>query len=174
MSKGYPTPKDSQWPNYKSQGTISGTTNYVSGIYTVPQPKTLIDMFNNQFFLGFQEQIDRWNSLTDAKIVSFPPYNLIKADENHYTIELAVAGYTKKDIEISVEKDILTVKSTASEEKSDDIVLHQGIAKRQWSQKFVLGEWYVVKDASLSEGLLTIKIEREIPEEMKPKVIKIK
>jgi molecular chaperone IbpA len=62
----------------------------------------------------------------------------------------------------------------ATDEKTTDTVLHQGIAKRQWSQKFVLGEWFSIKTATLTDGLLTIKVEREIPEEMKPKVIKIK
>ena len=163
MASGYPAPKNHQW------GT-SGTYTYT----TPAKPTTLTDLFNNQFFLGFQEQIDRWNSLTSTKVVSFPPYNLIKSDENHYTVELAVAGYSKDDIEITVEKDLLTVKSIAKEEETEDTVLHQGIAKRQWTQKFVLGEWFSIKGATLTDGLLTIKVEREIPEELKPKVIKIK
>jgi molecular chaperone IbpA len=160
MASGYP---NSQWPH-----TLKG----------LPEPSTklpsLHQLMSDQFFLGFDEQIKRWNSLTSTKVVTFPPYNLIKSDDDHYTVELAVAGYSKEDIEITVEKDLLTVKSIATEEKTEDTVLHQGIAKRQWTQKFVLGEWFSIKGATLTDGLLTIKVEREIPEEMKPKVIKIK
>jgi molecular chaperone IbpA len=108
------------------------------------------------------------------KVTTFPPYNLIKTDDDHYVVELALAGYTKEDIEVVVEKDVLTVRSIEKDEAKDAEVLHQGIAKRLWTQKFVLGEWMQVKDAALKDGLLTIKIEREVPEEMKPKTIKIK
>ena len=164
MASGYST---SQWDHPHRP--------YPKGL-PEPSPKlvTLQQLMSDQFFLGFDEQIKRWNSLTSTKVVTFPPYNLIKSDDNHYTVELAVAGYSKDDIEVTVEKDLLTVKSIATDEKTDDVVLHQGIAKRQWTQKFVLGEWFLVKGATLSDGLLTIKVEREIPDEMKPKVIKIK
>jgi molecular chaperone IbpA len=162
MASGYPT---TTWPH----------DQFKKGL---PEPSiklpTLHQLMSDQFFLGFDEQIKRWNTLTSTKVVTFPPYNLIKSGEDHYTVELAVAGYSKEDIEITVEKDLLTVKSIATEEESTDTVLHQGIAKRQWTQKFVLGEWFSIKGATLTDGLLTIKVEREIPEEMKPKVIKIK
>lgn len=154
---GYPV----QWEKYPKQTAVI-------------KPTTLTDLFNNQFFLGFQDQINRWNNLTTIKPTSFPPYNLIKVDDDNYTIELALAGYSKTDVEITVEKDLLTVKSVEKEEDKDSTVLHQGIAKRLWTQKFVLGEWMAVKDATLKDGLLTIKVERELPEELKPKTIKIK
>lgn len=165
MASGYPhkwEPKQ-PWDKYEYSKTPVPT-----------KPLTLADLFSNQFFLGFQEQIDRWNDLTKFKPTTFPPYNLIKENDDNYVIEIALAGYSKTDIEVTVEKDLLTVKSVEKEEEEDSTVLHQGIAKRLWTQKFVLGEWMVVKDASLKDGLLTIKVEREIPEEMKPKTIKIK
>ena len=167
MASGYPNKWEPNPHKNPYQWEPKSTSTYV-------KPTTLADLFNNQFFLGFQEQINRWNGLTNFKLTTFPPYNLIKTDDDHYTIEVAVAGYTKADIEITVEKDLLTVKSLDKDEDNEDNVLHQGIAKRLWTQKFVLGEWMVVKDASLKDGLLTIKVEREIPEEMKPKTIKIK
>lgn len=139
-----------------------------------PKSQTLADLLSAQFFLGFQDQISRWNSMVVNKTATFPPYNLIKVDDDHYTVELALAGYRKEDIEITLEKDLLTVKSIEKETETDEEVLHQGIAKRLWTQKFVLGEWMVVKEATLKDGLLTIKVERELPEEAKPKVIKIK
>jgi molecular chaperone IbpA len=164
-------------PNYSPTSTWPHEqfSKYPKGL-PEPSPKlmTLQQLMSDQFFLGFDEQIKRWNSLTSTKVVTFPPYNLIKSDDDHYTVELAVAGYSKEDIEITVEKDLLTVKSIATEEKAAGAVLHRGIAKRQWVQKFVLGEWFSIKGATLVDGLLTIKVEREVPEELKPKVIKIK
>jgi len=139
-----------------------------------PKPQTLADLLSAQFFLGFQDQIDRWNTLTTYKTTTFPPYNLIKVDDDHYTVEIALAGYKREDIEVTVEKDLLTVKSVEKEDNKDEEVLHQGIAKRLWTQRFVLGEWMEVKEATLKDGLLTIKVEREVPEEDKPKVIKVK
>lgn len=142
---------------------------------TVTVTPTLEQIFADQFFLGFHDQIGRWQTFANLKRpTSYPPYNLIKIDEDSYKIELAVAGYTKEDIDITVDKDLLIVKSNIKEETKKDEVLHQGIAERQWQQQFVLGEWIVVKDASLKDGLLTIKAERELPEELKPKTIKIK
>jgi molecular chaperone IbpA len=153
-----------QWPNER----------YPKGLPEPLKLPSLHQVLSDQFFLGFQDQISRWNGLTNMKVATFPPYNLTKVDDDHYVIEVALAGYTKEDIEVTVEKDVLTVKSIEKDIKTDSEVLHQGIAKRLWTQQFVLGEWMLVKDAALKDGLLTIKVEREIPEELKAKTIKIK
>lgn len=134
---------------------------------------SLNEILNNQFFLGFQDQIHRWSTLP-IKQSSFPPYNLLKVDADTYKVELALAGYSKDDVEITVENDLLKVKSVEKVESDNAEMLHQGIAKRLWTQQFVLGEYMVVKDAHLKDGLLTITVERELPEELKPKTIKIK
>ena len=168
MASGYPMPKSphDQW------GT---KVEYPPKVTTITVTPTLQQIFADQFFLGFHDQITRWQTLANVKRpTSFPPYNLIKVDENSYKIELAVAGYTREDIDITVDKDLLTVKSNLKDQTSKDEILHQGIAERQWQQQFVLGEWIVVTDATLKDGLLTIKCERELPEELKPKTIKIK
>jgi molecular chaperone IbpA len=161
MASGYP---HTQWPNEK----------YPKGLPEPLKLPSLHQVLSDQFFLGFQDQISRWNGLTNMKVATFPPYNLTKVDEDHYVIEVALAGYTKEDIEVTLEKDVLTVKSIEKDTKTNSEVLHQGIAKRLWTQQFVLGEWMLVKDAALKDGLLTIKVEREIPEELKAKTIKIK
>ena len=153
-----------QWPNEK----------YPKGLPEPLRLPSLHQVLSDQFFLGFQDQISRWNGLTNMKVATFPPYNLTKVDDDHYVIEVALAGYTKEDIEVTLEKDVLTVKSIEKDTKTNSEVLHQGIAKRLWTQQFVLGEWMLVKDAALKDGLLTIKVEREIPEELKAKTIKIK
>lgn len=161
MASGYPT----KWEPKHGTGTYT---------YTTPT-KTLESFFNNMFFLGFNDQLSRWNSLTNSvKPSSFPPYNLIKIDENTYKVEMAVAGYSKDDIDITVEKDQLLVSSKKFEDEETDTVIYQGIAQRQWRQKFILGEYMEVTGATLKDGLLIITVEKNLPEEAKPKTIKIK
>jgi len=142
---------------------LTYTTNPFTQIQTI---------FNDPFFLGFGDQFVRWE--TNKKTTSqFPPYNVKKVDEDNYTIELAVAGYSREDLEIKVEKDTLTIKSEKEKDEKSDF-LHRGIAGRNFTQHFTLGEYMIVKSASLENGLLSINIERELPEEAKPKTIKIK
>jgi len=129
-------------------------------------------IFNDPFFLGFNDQFVRWES--NKKTTSqFPPYNVKKVDEDNYVIELAVAGYSREDLDIKVEKDTLTIKSDKDNNDKSDF-LHRGIAGRNFTQHFTLGEYMSVKSALLENGMLIIKIERELPEEAKPKTIKIK
>ena len=129
-------------------------------------------IFNDPFFLGFGDQFVRWE--TNKKTTSsFPPYNVKKVDEDNYIVELAVAGYDREDIDVTVDKDTLIIKSEReNDEKSE--YLHKGIAGRNFTQTFTLGEYMIVKSASLDNGLLTVKIERELPESAKPRQIKIK
>ena len=129
-------------------------------------------IFNDPFFLGFNDQFLRWES-NKKTTSSFPPYNVKKIDEDNYTIELAVAGYSREDLDIKVEKDTLTIKSDKDNDDKSDF-LHRGIAGRNFTQHFTLGEYMVVKSAELENGMLLINIERELPEEAKPKTIKIK
>jgi len=134
---------------------------------------SLDQIFTDQFFLGFHDQLTRWKHLTDVKkTTSFPPYNIIKVDDDNYTVELAVAGYSKDDIDITVDNDLLVVKSNKIEKGKEEFV-HQGIAERTWEQQFVLGEYMKVAKASLKDGLLVITVERELPDELKPKKIAI-
>ena len=129
-------------------------------------------IFNDPFFLGFNDQFVRWehNKKTTS---TFPPYNVKKVDEDNYVVELAVAGYDRDELDITVDKDTLIIKSNKENDEKSDF-LHKGIAGRNFTQTFTLGEYMLVKSASLDNGLLTITIEREIPEELKPRQIKIK
>jgi len=129
-------------------------------------------ILNDPFFLGFNDQFVRWehNKKTTS---TFPPYNVKKVDEDNYVVELAVAGYDRDELDITVDKDTLIIKSNKENDEKSDF-LHKGIAGRNFTQTFTLGEYMLVKSASLDNGLLTITIEREIPEELKPRQIKIK
>jgi len=122
--------------------------------------------------LGFGDQFHRWTT-NKTTTSSFPPYNVKKIDDDTYVVELAVAGYEREDLDIKVEKDTLIIKGGKENDKEAEY-LHKGIAGRNFTQTFTLGEYMIVKSASLDNGLLTVKIEREVPEEAKPKTIKIK
>jgi len=129
-------------------------------------------IFNDPFFLGFGDQFVRWE--TNKKTTSsFPPYNVKKVDEDNYVVELAVAGYDREDIDVTVDKDTLIIKSERENDEKSEYI-HKGIAGRNFTQTFTLGEYMIVKSASLDNGLLTVKIERELPESAKPRQIKIK
>jgi len=129
-------------------------------------------IFNDPFFLGFGDQFVRWE--TNKKTTSsFPPYNVKKVDEDNYIVELAVAGYDREDIDVTVDKDTLIIKSERENDEKSEYI-HKGIAGRNFTQTFTLGEYMIVKSASLDNGLLTVKIERELPESAKPRQIKIK
>ena len=103
---------------------------------------------------------------------NFPPYNIRKLEDGKYEIELALAGFTKDDIKVELKEGTLSV-SAKKEEKDSDNLVHQGIASRSVLRKFSLSEYMEIKDADFKDGILKIKCFENIPEEKKPKVIKI-
>ncbi len=109
---------------------------------------------------------------TDSVSTSYPPYNIESLGENEYAISLAVAGFKQSDLDINVENGVLTIRG-AKEKTEEHNYLHQGIANRNFEHKFNLDDYVEVTKASLEDGLLTIKLVKEIPEAMKPKKIAI-
>ena len=109
-----------------------------------------------------------------ATSTGFPPYNIVKHDEYEFSIEMALAGFSKEDIEVVVEDGTITVKSVYDDKVENAEVLHRGISQKKFTRKFTIADDIEVKGAELSNGLLEIKLERIIPEHKKPKVIKIK
>ena len=105
-----------------------------------------------------------------AQNTNYPPYNIRKLPENKYSIELAVAGFDEKDIDIEVSEQNLTINGKKSDEMNENLI-HQGLASRNFNRKFVLSEDMVVQGAALSNGILYIGIQRVIPENKKPKKI---
>lgn len=124
----------------------------------------------NTSTVGFDQLV---KSLTDfPKIPTYPPYNIKKTDENTYVIELAVAGFGKQDIELTLEKGTLTIKGNINQEETPDY-LFKGIADRAFTRTFTLADTVEVKNADLINGMLKIWLERFIPESAKPKKIEI-
>ena len=122
-------------------------------------------------FLGFDHIFDQLESIHSHAKDTYPPHNVIKHDNMKYEIELAVAGLSEEDIKVNVEDGVLTVESTS--EKSDEEFLYQGIAKRSFKRSWTLSDDIIVKGASLVDGMLTVTMEKIIPEDKKPKSIPI-
>lgn len=108
----------------------------------------------------------------DSNASTYPPYNIESLEDNRYAITLALAGFSEDDIDIVVEKGVLTVKGKKDGEEKRNF-LHHGIANRAFERKFNLADFVQVTGAELVNGLLTISLVKEVPEEMKPKKIEI-
>ena len=137
-----------------------------------------MDLFNDPFFIGFNKELSRLNSAYKTNSQSYPPYNIVKLEEDSYLVSIAVAGFSKDEIEITLEDRALLVKGELEDQtdgrKKYPEVIHNGIAGRKFSRSFALGEYMEVTNADLKDGMLKIQIDRIVPEEKKPKTIKIK
>ena len=125
--------------------------------------------------VGFENLI---NVLTHqhatASNTGYPPYNIIRVDENEYQIELAVAGFSMMELSITQERNDLIVEGTPYEHEDDiPLYLHKGIANRSFKRSFTLADYVEVKGATLELGILRIDLERKIPEALMPKKIAI-
>ena len=127
------------------------------------------------FSVGFDNIFDHFNlHLDNTRTVNYPPYNINKIDDFNWNIEIALAGFGKKDIDISTAENQLTIKSVESDDKDEKDTIHRGISKRQFTRSFTLADDVVVNGAELKDGMLVIDLEKIVPEEKKPKTIKIK
>ena len=145
--------------------------------------KNNLSIFNNlrPLTVGFDDMFDHFEHMMDdsffgRSVANFPPYNIVKTGENTYDVELALAGFNKKDIEVEYKENLLTVKSKKQEETKDEDgnVIHRGISKRMFSKSFTIANDVEVKGAELKDGLLKVSMERIIPEHKKAKLINIK
>ena len=110
---------------------------------------------------------------TDTTASGYPPYDIGVVDDNRYAITLAVAGFAEDELEINVERGVLTIRGEKASEDKEHQYLYQGIAARAFERKFNLAEHVEVTAAKLENGLLKIDLVREVPEAMKPKRIAI-
>jgi|TARA_B110000902_G_scaffold59234_1_gene69474 molecular chaperone IbpA len=146
---------------------------------------SLFDNFNQltPYAVGYDKMFEHLNKYVsnNATSTGFPPYNISKGGAYTYVIEMALAGFSKKDIEIEIVEGTLSVRSVKETPKTlnvstdeDEDFLHRGISYRKFDRKFTLADDIIVNDALLENGMLTINLERIIPEEKKPRMIAIK
>ena len=137
-----------------------------------------LSIFNQlkPFTVGFDDMFNHFEQMTDMPQVNFPPYNIVKTGDFTYDIEMALAGFGKKDIEVKYADNTLTVNSVQSDEdkNEDPSVLHRGISKRQFKRSFTIADDVVVNGAELKDGLLKVSLEKIVPEAKKPRTINIK
>lgn len=129
-----------------------------------------------RFTVGFDEVFDalaRTHEQLNSQTANYPPYNILKYDANNYALEIAVAGFELDEIDVGVEGNNLTVVGKRVEKKDETTYIYKGISTRSFKRSIPLGEHIVVKDAIIKNGMLTIRLEREIPEAMKPRKIAI-
>lgn len=129
----------------------------------------------NRALIGFDSVFDSLERrYANSAQTNYPPYNVARIDENHYDIEMAVTGFEKSEIEITVERNELTIRGEHADKAESAVeYLHRGLALRNFERTFTLAEHMKVVSAEIRNGVLTIKLEREIPEELKPRVIDI-
>ena len=137
----------------------------------------LFDNFNQltPYAVGYDRIFDQLQLYAKNNLQSqgFPPYNIQKGGDTTYTIEMALAGFGKEDITVELTENTLSVRSDKKDE-SDEYTYHRGISYRKFDRKFTLADDIVVNSASLENGMLTIELERVIPEEKKPRLIEVK
>ena len=138
---------------------------------------SLFDNFNKltPYAVGFDRVFDQLNTYVNNNVTStgFPPYNIRKDGEYNFVIEMALAGFSKKDIEVEVEDGTLSIRSIKEDTSEADSEIYRGIAYRKFVRKFTLADAVVVNGAKLENGMLTIDLERVIPEEKKPRTITV-
>ena len=132
------------------------------------------DLFKDPFFIGFNRELERLSNVQLAsRQTNYPPYDLLKLDEDTYKLSLAIAGFSKDDIKVTVENETLVIKGEIVD-VTDAEVVHKGIAGRKFTRTFALGEYMEITGAEMKDGMLHIDINRVVPEEKKPKTINIK
>jgi len=143
-----------------------------------------LSIFNSlrPFSIGFDDMFDQFENMLGNGSLSmqsnYPPYNIRKTGKDKYSIEVALAGFNKKDVEVEFEDNLLTVRTkqiNKSQDKNEDgEIIHKGISQRQFSRSFTIADDVKVSGAELKDGLLTIACEKILPDHKKKKLIEIK
>ena len=143
-----------------------------------------ISIFNSlkPFSIGFDDMFDQFeNMLGNGNLTmqsNYPPYNIRKTGKDIYAIEVALAGFNKKDVEVEFEDNLLTVRTKqvdkSENENADGEIIHKGISQRQFARSFTIADDVKINGAELKDGLLTISCERIVPEHKKKKLIEIR
>jgi len=146
--------------------------------------KAIQSIFTNlrPFTVGFDDMFNHFDHMVDhlphMTANNYPPYNIVKTGSLSYDIEVALAGYGKKDVSVNFEDNILKIESVKSKEEKEvednDGVLHKGIAKRSFSKSFTIADDIEIKGAELKDGLLKVSLEKIVPDHRKARTINIR
>jgi len=123
--------------------------------------------------VGFDRLADLLDAASTETATGYPPYNIERTGENSYRIEIAVAGFKSKDLNIEIKENLLTVQGRKSDTDDTRRYLHRGLAERNFERRFQLADYVIVTDAQLADGLLSLSLKRELPEALKPRRIEI-
>ena len=134
---------------------------------------THLDIFGQfrPFAIGFDRYFEDLERMSNITQTNYPPYNVVKENDEHFSVELSVAGFSKKDVSITKEKNVLVIEGKVEDESKDFV--HKGLASRAFKRSFTLADDVEISGASLKDGILVVSLERVIPEEDKPVSIKI-
>ena len=124
--------------------------------------------------VGFDTMFDRLMNFSPTQQESgYPPYNIRKVDDYNYVIEIALAGFSERDIEVEVADGVLSVRSKEDKDTAEAEYVHRGIARRSFARKWTLSDDMIVNGAEFQNGLLNINLEKVVPEEKKPRIVPI-
>jgi molecular chaperone IbpA len=132
--------------------------------------------------VGFDNVFDHFERMVNddffnVPTVNYPPYNIVKTGVNTYNVEVALAGFSRDDVSVEFEEGVMTIKSKdrteSKKQDADDNIIHKGISKRYFSKSFTVADDVEIKGAELKDGLLTVSMERIVPENKKARVIEI-
>ena len=128
------------------------------------------------FTVGFDkmaEQMAAVNKQIGTVIPNYPPYNIEQTGENTYVIEMAVAGFGKSDVEITIEDDVMSIKGAVEGEDASKDFLHKGISSRNFERKYTIADQIEVKNATMLNGMLKVFLENIIPDHKKPRNVEV-
>jgi len=124
--------------------------------------------------IGFDQLFDTVENRWANSTTNYPPHNVVKLGENHYEVQLAIAGFSKEEVTIQIDQDQLLIKGNKKESDKPVQYLHRGLAFRDFERSFVLADHVEVKGAEYRDGVLIISLERAVPEALKPRTVLIK
>jgi len=141
-------------------------------IHTLDLP-TFVNQIHRQA-IGFDSLFEQLNrNFANSKSDNYPPHNVVKLDDTHYVIEVAVAGFAEDEIDVELKENVLTVQGEQIKKEVEVEYLHKGISARNFTRTFPLAEHIEVRGATVKNGILAIALEQVVPEEDKPKKIAI-
>ena len=126
----------------------------------------------NPVSFGLEDMFRRLDVLTDAQATNYPPYNIVKVNDTTQQLEIALAGFTRDEIEVAVERNVLTVSTKKAKEDGREYT-HKGLARRTFARNWQLSDDTVVENVTFVDGLLSIDIRKEVPEAQKRKLLPI-